>query len=113
MADLVQTHSVGGGAEVEVLTSQPPTYDAPETTGLFDTKTRVLFSADSFGGLFEDRVDRADEPSKEALDTLLANVSEARKAKPFIGPNQEELAKMPKQPAEHGGAAPATDARQR
>ena len=30
---------------------KPPYYDAPETTGFFDTKTRVLFSADAFGAL--------------------------------------------------------------
>ena len=30
---------------------KPPYYDAPETTGFFDTRTRVLFSADAFGAL--------------------------------------------------------------
>ncbi len=31
----------------------PPTFDAPETTGLFDEKTSCLFSADSFGALLD------------------------------------------------------------
>lgn len=37
----------------ELVLIKPPTYDAPETTGFFDTKTRVLFSVDSFGALLE------------------------------------------------------------
>jgi glyoxylase-like metal-dependent hydrolase (beta-lactamase superfamily II) len=38
---------------------RPPTYDAPETTALFDTKTGALFSADAFGALMR-------EPAEEA-----------------------------------------------
>lgn len=37
----------------ELVLLKPPTYDAPETTGFFDTKTRVLFSVDSFGALLD------------------------------------------------------------
>ena len=37
----------------ELVLIKPPTYDAPETTGFFDTKTRVLFSVDSFGALMD------------------------------------------------------------
>lgn len=37
----------------ELVLLKPPTYDAPETTGFFDTKTRVLFSVDSFGALMD------------------------------------------------------------
>jgi flavorubredoxin len=40
---------------------KPPYYDAPETTGFFDTRTRVLFSADAFGALME-------APAAEAAD---------------------------------------------
>lgn len=40
---------------------RPPIYDAPETTAVFDTSTRALFSADCFGALM-------DEPMKEARD---------------------------------------------
>ncbi|RFA29146.1 hypothetical protein CAI21_10260 [Alkalilimnicola ehrlichii] len=35
---------------------RPPTYDAPETTALFDEKTRSLFSADSFGTVLAEPV---------------------------------------------------------
>lgn len=37
----------------ELVLLKPPTYDAPETTGFFDTKTRVLFSVDAFGALMD------------------------------------------------------------
>ncbi len=37
----------------ELVLLKPPTYDAPETTGFFDTKTRVLYSVDSFGALLD------------------------------------------------------------
>lgn len=37
----------------ELVLLKPPTYDAPETTGFFDTRTRVLFSVDSFGALMD------------------------------------------------------------
>jgi glyoxylase-like metal-dependent hydrolase (beta-lactamase superfamily II) len=40
---------------------RPPSFDAPETTGLFDTKTRALFSADCFGALMK-------EPAESAAD---------------------------------------------
>jgi len=40
---------------------RPPSFDAPETTGLFDTKTRALFSADCFGALMK-------EPAEAATD---------------------------------------------
>ncbi len=37
----------------ELVLLKPPTYDAPETTGFFDTRTRVLFTVDSFGALMD------------------------------------------------------------
>lgn len=37
----------------ELVLLKPPTYDAPETTGFFDTRTRVLFSVDAFGALLD------------------------------------------------------------
>jgi hypothetical protein len=37
----------------QLIAVKPPTFDAPETTGFFDTKTRSLFSADCFGALME------------------------------------------------------------
>lgn len=45
----------------------PPTFDAPETTGLLDEKTATLFSADSFGALVDRVVENAEELSEEAL----------------------------------------------
>src|SRR5690606_30607462 len=37
----------------EFVLLKPPTYDAPETTGFLDTKTRVLYTVDSFGALMD------------------------------------------------------------
>ena len=37
----------------ELVSIKPVIYDAPETNGFFDTKTRVLFSADAFGALLD------------------------------------------------------------
>jgi hypothetical protein len=36
-----------------LVCSRPPTFDNPATTSLFDTKSRALFSSDSFGGLLQ------------------------------------------------------------
>ncbi len=38
---------------------QPPTFDAPETTALFDRSSRALFSSDCFGGAVPQPVDSA------------------------------------------------------
>jgi flavorubredoxin len=46
---------------------RPPTYDAPETTGFFDPKASILFSADSFGALLEEPSESAAEVGEEAL----------------------------------------------
>jgi glyoxylase-like metal-dependent hydrolase (beta-lactamase superfamily II) len=37
----------------ELVSIKPVIYDAPETNGFFDTRTRVLFSADAFGALLD------------------------------------------------------------
>jgi len=37
----------------------PPTFDAPETTGLYDAGTRALFSADCFGALMPEPAESA------------------------------------------------------
>lgn len=37
----------------ELVAMHPPVYDAPETTGFFDTRTRTLFSSDCFGALLQ------------------------------------------------------------
>jgi glyoxylase-like metal-dependent hydrolase (beta-lactamase superfamily II) len=46
---------------------RPPTFDAPETTGVFDAKTRVLFSADSFGAVLPELALDARDLDAEAL----------------------------------------------
>ena len=48
---------------------RPPAFDAPETTGLFDTKTRALFSADCFGALMK-------EPAEAAADMVPSDLRE-------------------------------------
>ena len=46
---------------------KPPTFDAPETTGLFDEKTKTLFSADCFGALLDNPVENANDINQETL----------------------------------------------
>lgn len=43
----------------ELLAIAPPCFDAPETLGVFDTRTRALFSADCFGALMQQPVETA------------------------------------------------------
>lgn len=45
----------------------PPAYDAPETTGLYDTRARALFSADCFGALMREPAESADAIGAAAL----------------------------------------------
>ncbi|MES0327832.1 MAG: MBL fold metallo-hydrolase [Gammaproteobacteria bacterium] len=51
----------------KLLAVKPPTYDAPETTGLFDIKTSTLISADSFGALLEKPIENAAELDQKNL----------------------------------------------
>jgi glyoxylase-like metal-dependent hydrolase (beta-lactamase superfamily II) len=53
-----QTLDVG---DRRLLAYKPPVFDAPETTGFLDTKTKTLFSADCFGALVQ-------KPAKTASD---------------------------------------------
>lgn len=46
---------------------RPPTFDAPETTALFDEKTRTLLSADSFGAVLQSVPESAESLSDETL----------------------------------------------
>lgn len=46
---------------------RPATYDAPETTGFFDERTRTLFSSDSFGAVVSEPAERADDIRAGAL----------------------------------------------
>lgn len=51
-----QTLDVG---DRQLVALRPPTYDAPETTAVFDTKTRTLFSSDCFGAIVQQPADDA------------------------------------------------------
>ncbi len=51
-----------------VVALRPPTFDNPATTGLFDTKSRALFSSDSFGGIVQREAAYAEDlPLAEVL----------------------------------------------
>lgn len=50
-----------------IVSLQPPTFDAPETTAFFDGKSRVLFSSDSFGALLPAAAENASDLSAEVL----------------------------------------------
>lgn len=54
-----------GDRTLQALT--PPTFDAPETTAIFDTKTRGLFSSDCFGALMPEPADDAAAIGAETL----------------------------------------------
>lgn len=56
-----------------LIAVQPPSYDAPETTGLFDTRTRALFSADCFGALMQQPAETALEMAADDLQAGLIN----------------------------------------
>lgn len=67
-----RVHLLNPGQSLDVgdrrlLAVRPPTFDAPETTGLFDTKTGALFSSDCFGGLLQAPEESAASLSAEEL----------------------------------------------
>jgi hypothetical protein len=45
----------------KLVAVKPPCFDAPETTGFLDTKTRAFFSADCFGALMKEPAEVAEE----------------------------------------------------
>ena len=45
----------------------PPVFDAPETTAVFDSRSRILFSADSFGALLPEVAEAGDSISADVL----------------------------------------------
>lgn len=51
----------------ELLALRPPLYDAPETMGLFDTRTRQLLSSDCFGAVMS-------EPAESAASIEVADL---------------------------------------
>jgi glyoxylase-like metal-dependent hydrolase (beta-lactamase superfamily II) len=52
----------------KLVVGRPPTFDAPETTWVRDTKTGTLFSSDCFGALLSQPAERADAISEEELE---------------------------------------------
>lgn len=50
-----------------LLAVKPPCFDAPETTGLYDTRTGALFTADCFGTLMREHAAEATDLSAEEL----------------------------------------------
>jgi flavorubredoxin len=46
----------------------PPSFDAPETVGFYDTRSNALMSADSFGALMTEPVPEAQEIDPDALE---------------------------------------------
>jgi hypothetical protein len=59
-----QTLNVG---DRQLAAVSPPTFDAPETTAVFDGRTRTLFSADCFGALLDEPSHSAAEIAPETL----------------------------------------------
>jgi hypothetical protein len=51
----------------KLLAVKPPTFDAPETTGLFDSTSGTLISADCFGALMEKPLENAAEIAQKEL----------------------------------------------
>lgn len=58
-------HILIGDHDLEVV--RPPTFDAPESTSLFDHSTRAMFSTDSFGALLKSPFENAESISPEEL----------------------------------------------
>jgi flavorubredoxin len=50
-----------------LLSVIPPSFDAPETTGIYDTRTQILFSADCFGALMDGPADTAADMAADSL----------------------------------------------
>lgn len=70
--DVSQVRVMEPGEEIDLgdrrlVPLKPPYYDAPETIGFFDTKTRVLFSADAFGAIMQEPEDQAAAIAPDAL----------------------------------------------
>jgi flavorubredoxin len=49
-----------------IVALRPPTFDAPTTRGVFDTRSRVYYASDSFGAVVPHHVDKAGDLAGEA-----------------------------------------------
>ena len=70
--DVSQVHLLEPGGHIDagdrkLVPLKPAYFDAPETVGFFDTKTRVLFSADAFGCLMQETAAEAADIPEEAM----------------------------------------------
>jgi glyoxylase-like metal-dependent hydrolase (beta-lactamase superfamily II) len=70
--DVARVHLLEPGARIdagdrELVPLKPAYYDAPETIGFFDARTRVLFSADAFGTLMQGPAPEAAAIAPQAL----------------------------------------------
>jgi glyoxylase-like metal-dependent hydrolase (beta-lactamase superfamily II) len=75
--DVSRVHLLAPGATIDtgdrrLVPLKPAYYDAPETVGFFDTRTRVLFSSDAFGTLLQQPEDEAAAIRPEAFFEGLA-----------------------------------------
>ena len=73
-----RVHLLNPGQSLDVgdrtlLSIKPPAFDAPETTGFYDSKTAAFFSSDCFGTLMSDPAENAAEIGSENIrDGLIA-----------------------------------------
>jgi flavorubredoxin len=51
----------------QIVAMRPPTFDDATTTCFFDTKSKALFSSDSFGALLLEEAERAEEVRHDTL----------------------------------------------
>lgn len=70
--DVSRVHMLEPGKDLDIgdrtlVPFRPPVYDAPETAGFFDTRTRVLFSADAFGAVLPEAAEGAAAVAPKAL----------------------------------------------
>ena len=59
----------------ELVVVRPPMFDSPATRGFFDTRTGMLWGADSFGAAFPGAVYDADDVPAEMYDPSLRRCS--------------------------------------
>ncbi|MCE9661973.1 MBL fold metallo-hydrolase [Halomonas sp. M5N1S17] len=70
--DTSRVHLLEPGARLslgdrELVPLRPPYYDAPETLGFLDTRSRTLFAADSFGALLPEPAENVAEIEAQTL----------------------------------------------
>lgn len=89
-----RVHLLNPGQRLDVgdrrlLAVKPPSFDAPETTGLFDEKTGTLFSSDCFGAVMHEPSESAAAMSDAALREGL--VTWTTVDAPWLGGERDEV----------------------